>query len=67
MTTESFIQDISTSIEIKNKHTDSKSYRKVRLPSGSQRLISSEAFAVSGIPEFNGFHQKPRGKAGRSR
>lgn len=40
---------------------------KVRLPSGSQRLISFRSTAVYGIPEFNGFRQKPREKAGRTR
>jgi ribosomal protein L2 len=67
ITTESFIQDTNSMIDDKKTLIASKSYRKVRLPSGSQRLISSEAFGVSGIPEFNGFHQKPREKAGRSR
>lgn len=42
-------------------------YVKVRLPSGSQRLISSKASAFYGIPQSNGFHQRPRQKAGRNR
>lgn len=44
-----------------------RSFVKVRLPSGSQRLISSDACATFGIPEFNGYHQRPSKKAGRTR
>lgn len=40
---------------------------KIRLPSGAQRLVSSNSNAVYGIPAFSGFHQKPRRKAGRTR
>lgn len=61
--TELFLENLTFDQSQKKKN----SYRKIRLPSGSQRLISSKAFAVYGIPEFNGFHQKPRNKAGRSR
>lgn len=65
-------QALKTEFFLTNRNVESSpnvknSYRKMRLPSGSQRLISSKASAVYGRPEFNGFHQKPRKKAGRSR
>lgn len=42
-------------------------YVKIRLPSGSQRLVSSESKAVFGVPGFDGYHQKVSKKAGRTR
>ncbi len=42
-------------------------YIKVRLPSGSQRLISAKAKAITGIPAFNGYSQKALTKAGQRR
>lgn len=41
--------------------------RKVRLPSGSQRIISSKSSATLGMPELNEYRLRPIGKAGRSR
>lgn len=42
-------------------------YIKIRLPSGSQRLISAKAKAITGIPAFNGYSQKALKKAGQTR
>lgn len=47
--------------------TSSSQYIKVRLPSGSQRLISGDAKASAGVPVLNGYHQRNRIKAGRNR
>jgi large subunit ribosomal protein L2 len=46
---------------------DSKEYSKVRLPSGSQRLIPVEAKATYGILANEKHNQRIIGKAGRSR
>jgi ribosomal protein L2 len=50
-----------------NRRVGISRYVKVRLPSGSQRLISPEVQGVYGIPEFDGYHQRPKKKAGRTR
>ena len=46
---------------------DSKKYAKIRLPSGSQRLINFEAKATFGILSNEKHNQRILGKAGRSR
>ncbi len=46
---------------------DSKEYAKVRLPSGSQRLIPNESKATYGILANEKHNQRVLGKAGRSR
>lgn len=55
------------SVRQTNRPKPTNSYIKIRLPSGSQRLISSTAKAVFGIPFFDKYHQQTRKKAGRNR
>lgn len=64
----SFCQVRSTDVGAKySENLRNITYVKVRLPSGSQRLIAGTARATYGMPESNGYHQRASTKAGRTR